>query len=69
MVRWMCGIPLKSRTASAVLNRQLCIECITDVEVDCSGLVRPNEKILGSGNPTDPNFSRDPNVFMTNVFL
>jgi len=23
----------------------------------------------GSGNPTDPNFDRDPNVFMTNVFF
>jgi len=31
MVRWMCGVHLKSRTASAELNSRLGIECITDV--------------------------------------
>jgi len=31
MVRWMCGVHLQSRRASAELNSQLGIECITDV--------------------------------------
>jgi len=31
MVRWMCGVHLKSRKASAELNSRLGIECITDV--------------------------------------
>jgi len=31
MVRWMCGIHLKSRMASAELNSQLGIKCIIDV--------------------------------------
>jgi len=30
-VRWMCGVDLKSKTASAELNSQLCIECIAKV--------------------------------------
>jgi len=31
MVRWMCGVDLKSRTASADLSSQLGIECTADV--------------------------------------
>jgi len=31
MVRWMCGVHLKIRTASAELNSRLGIECITAV--------------------------------------
>jgi len=31
MVRWMCGVDLKSRTSSGELNSWLDIECITDV--------------------------------------
>jgi len=31
MVRWICGVHLKSRTASAKLNSRLGLECITDV--------------------------------------
>jgi len=34
MVRWMCGVHLKSRTASAELNSQLDIECITCISLD-----------------------------------
>jgi len=30
MVRWMCGVHLKSRKASAELNSRLGIECITE---------------------------------------
>jgi len=29
MVRWMCGVHFKRRTASAELNSRLGIECIT----------------------------------------
>jgi len=32
MIRRMCGVHLKSRTANAELSSQLGIECITDVE-------------------------------------
>jgi len=31
MVRWMCGIHLKNRTASAEFSNGLGIECIIDV--------------------------------------
>ena len=31
MVRWMCGVTLKDRVASAELNSRLHIECITDI--------------------------------------
>jgi len=35
VVRWMCGIYLKGRTASAELNNQLAIACITHVVRRC----------------------------------
>jgi len=47
MVRWICGVPLMSGTASAELYSRLGIECITAaVRVDSGGTVTWSKRIM-----------------------